>query len=99
MAWQPGRQAGTEVKRLYSQPGYSDTMAIERWPRGFDGGERAYPLGAELLVTDGSFGDERGRYASGTWIRLPEGSSHSPRTNSGCTLYIKEGGHAYLAAG
>jgi hypothetical protein len=53
-------------------------------------------LGAELLVLDGSFEDEHGRYGALTWLRLPCGFRHSPRTTTGCELYIKEGGFPYL---
>jgi len=52
----------------------------------------------ELFVLEGSFADEGGRFARGTWLRLPPGSAHSPVAEQGCVLYIKEGGFAYLNA-
>ncbi|HUF74520.1 MAG TPA: cupin domain-containing protein [Gammaproteobacteria bacterium] len=99
MASQAGERAGVEVKPLYSQPGYSDTMALERWRPGLEWGERAHPAGAEFFVVEGGFGDEFGDYEAGTWLRLPGGARHSPRTAAGCTLYVKQGGHRYLLAG
>lgn len=95
LAWQPGDIPGTEIKPLYSQNGYSDTMALERWPPGF-GCVRDYAGGVEVFVLDGAFRDEAGNYEAGTWIRLPEGASHSARTAGGCTVYIKQGGLRYL---
>jgi hypothetical protein len=32
-------------------------------------------------------------------VRLPRGASHTPSTDEGCVLYIKEGGFEYLRAG
>ena len=27
----------------------------------------------------------------GSWLRLPPGSSHGPRSETGCLLYVKQG--------
>jgi len=96
LPWEPGALDGIETKLLYSQPGYSDTMSLERWRSGFACQRREYAGGAEIFVLDGAFSDAAGTYGAGTWIRLPLGAGHSPRTDSGCTLYLKQGGHAYL---
>ncbi len=45
--------------------------------------------GEEILVLDGVFSDEHGDYGPGTYLRNPPGSSHSPRSQSGCTLFVK----------
>jgi anti-sigma factor ChrR (cupin superfamily) len=55
-----------------------------------------YAGGAELLLLEGAFEDETGSFAAGTWLRLPVGAAHTPSTRSGCVLYVKEGGLAYL---
>lgn len=96
MPWRPTNTPGVEVKPLYSQAGYEDTMTLERWSAGTATGRREYPQGAEILVLEGSLEDERGRFTAGTWIRIPAGSTHSPASASGCTFYIKRGGMAYL---
>jgi anti-sigma factor ChrR (cupin superfamily) len=46
----------------------------------------------------GAFEDEAGAYAEGSWLRMPEGGSHAPRSSEGCTLYVKTGGLAGLAS-
>jgi anti-sigma factor ChrR (cupin superfamily) len=99
IAWRRSGLAGTEVRPLYSQPGFADSMRIERWAPGANLGRRAYSAGAELFVLRGAFDDEGGRFAERAWLRLPPGAAHSPTTHEGCELYIKEGGFAYLAAG
>jgi len=98
MPWQPLR-AGAAVRRLYSQDGFTDSVRLERWEPGAQQGRIGYPSGAELFVLGGSFADAKGAFARGTWLRLPPGTSHSPSTEQGCVLYIKEGGFAYLRAG
>jgi anti-sigma factor ChrR (cupin superfamily) len=90
---------GRELKRLYSQPGYEDSMRLERWPSGSIIDEREFPRGAELFVLRGTFEDENGTYDAHTWLRLPPQSRHRPSTADGCALYIKEGGFAYLRSG
>jgi anti-sigma factor ChrR (cupin superfamily) len=95
VSWEPAG-GGREHKFLYAQPGYQDTTRLERWPADSALRELAYPRGAELLLLDGSFEDEHGRYDALTWLRLPRHFTHRPTTTERCELYIKEGGFAYL---
>lgn len=92
-------EAGRQIKRLYSQEGFTDRTDLERWKADARLGERTYPRGAELLVLEGSFEDEHGRYGAHTWLRLPSEFRHTPKTTEGCELYIKEGGFTYLLPG
>jgi anti-sigma factor ChrR (cupin superfamily) len=98
-AWQPTQRAGVATQPLYSQPGFADSMRLERWAPGAQIGRVEYADGAELFVLEGSFADEGGTFAQGAWLRLPRGAVHSPSTAEACTVYIKEGGFAYLRAG
>lgn len=93
--WQPG-STGISSKLLYEQRGFEDSARLERWVPGCEAGERRYERGAELLVLDGELADAEGNYTPGTWLRFPVSGQHRARSVSGCTLYIKEGGHAYL---
>lgn len=95
LAWKPTGQPGVTVKHLYEQPGYADRMRLECWATGATV-TNLYPEGAELFLIDGRFDDDLDAYMAGTWIRLPNGSSHTARTIDECTLYIKEGGFTYL---
>ncbi len=97
--WQATERRGVEVRPLYSQRGFADTMRLERWAPGADPGQRRYPGGAELFVVRGVFADERGQLGERAWLRLPPGAAHAPATRDGCVLYVKESGFAYLAAG
>jgi hypothetical protein len=81
------------VKPLYSQAGYTDSMRLERWSAGFGPERRDYPNGAECFVIAGEFRDDTGRFAAGSWLRLPPGDSQRVQTDAGCMLYLKTGGH------
>jgi anti-sigma factor ChrR (cupin superfamily) len=48
-----------------------------------------HELGEEFLALDGVFQDELGQYPAGTYVKNPAGSSHSPFTETGCTLFVK----------
>jgi anti-sigma factor ChrR (cupin superfamily) len=97
--WQRAGAEGIEIKPLYSQSGYTDSMALERWPAGVTLRERSYAEGAEIYVLADSFHDQTGDHGEGTWMRFPVGATHSVRTADGCTVYIKQGGNRYLNCG
>ena len=40
-------------------------------------------------MLDGVFSDESGDYPTGTYVRNPVGSSHTPATAPGCTIFVK----------
>ena len=48
-----------------------------------------HDLGEEFFVLDGVFQDEFGQYPAGTYVKNPTGSSHTPFTETGCTLFVK----------
>ena len=46
--------------------------------------------GEEFMVLAGVFGDEHGDYPSGTYVRNPIGTAHTPRVGAeGATLFVK----------
>lgn len=90
--WQPTNLTGIEVKPLYAQQAFADTLRMERWAPGVQPGRLEYPLGVEIFVLSGSFADEGGKLVAGCWLRLPVGSSHCPVSPEGCELYIREAG-------
>ena len=94
--WMETPTPGVMRKPLYEQPGFTDTVTLERWSAGADLAPTSYEQGAELFVLDGAFADEEGVYGRGCWLRMPAGSRHRPRTASGCTLYVKRSGLPYL---
>lgn len=74
-------RVGGEVARATSIVRYA---ANSRFPAHQHGG------GEEILVLDGEFGDEHGRYPAGYYLRNPIGTGHSPRIGAdGATLFVK----------
>jgi len=96
LPWAASATPGVNLKTLYRQPGFSDVTHLERWAPGADRGATSYEQGAEFFVLDGEFADEAGAYSEGFWLRLPAGCAHHPRSERGCTLYVKHAGLPYL---
>jgi anti-sigma factor ChrR (cupin superfamily) len=96
LPWTASATPGANLKTLYRQPGFSDVTRLERWAPGADLGAVSYEQGAEFFVLEGGFADEAGTYSEGFWLRLPAGYVQHPRSERGCTLYIKRAGLPYL---
>jgi anti-sigma factor ChrR (cupin superfamily) len=94
--WRDAPAPGVAFKLLYEQAGFSDVVRLERWAPRAQLGVQTYPQGVEFFVLAGEFADEHGTYSSGCWLRLPAGAGHRPRSDTGCTLYVKRGGLPYL---
>lgn len=74
-------RVGEEVARATSIVRYAPDS---RFPAHEHGG------GEEILVLDGEFGDEHGRYPAGYYLRNPIGTGHSPRIGGeGATIFVK----------
>lgn len=99
LTWQATGTPGVETKLLYAQAGFEDTTRLERWARATTRPAEVLAGGAEIFVLDGSFVESGEAFGTGCWLRLPRNSPFAPSTSDGCTVYIKEGGLAYLEAG
>jgi hypothetical protein len=71
---------GEEVARATS---------IVRYAPGSKFSAHVHGGGEEFLVLDGVFQDEHGDYGTGTYVRNPPHSSHTPRSDQGCTIFVK----------
>jgi anti-sigma factor ChrR (cupin superfamily) len=65
--------------------------ALVRWAPGTVFQPHAHFGGEEILVLEGVFEDEFGRYPSGTWMRSPHGSRHRPFSRGGALIWVKVG--------
>jgi anti-sigma factor ChrR (cupin superfamily) len=88
-AWTPGLVEGLSVMPLHSFG--TENVALVRWQPGTQFTRHGHLGGEEILVLDGVFEDEHGRYPKGTWLRCPSGSVHTPFSTEGCTIYVKTG--------
>jgi len=71
---------GEEVARATS---------IVRYAAGSQFARHEHAKGEEFLVLDGVFSDEHGDYPTGTYVRNPPGSGHSPFSTDGCRIIVK----------
>jgi anti-sigma factor ChrR (cupin superfamily) len=63
--------------------------SIVRYQPGSAFSRHAHPGGEEIFVLDGVFSDETGDYPAGWYLRNPPGSSHSPSSRDGATIFVK----------
>jgi anti-sigma factor ChrR (cupin superfamily) len=73
-------RVGGEVARATS---------IVRFKPGSHFPEHAHGGGEEFIVLDGIFSDEHGDFGPGYYMRNPVGTSHTPFTEEGCTIFVK----------
>ena len=62
---------------------------IVRFAPGSRFAEHSHGGGEEFLVLEGVFSDETGDFPTGTYVRNPIGTAHSPHTDPGCTIFVK----------
>lgn len=90
LAWQPSPLPGVERRMLDRVGGeVARATSIVRYARGTSFSAHAHERGEEFLVLDGVFQDEHGDYPTGTYVRNPPGSHHTPRSAVGCTIFVK----------
>jgi anti-sigma factor ChrR (cupin superfamily) len=73
-------RVGEEVARATS---------IVRYAPGGTFSAHTHGGGEEYLVLDGVFSDEHGDFGKGMYVRNPPGSSQTPSSKDGCTIFVK----------
>lgn len=71
---------GDEVARATS---------IVRYAPGSAFSEHKHTGGEEFIVLEGVFQDEHGDFPAGTYVRNPPTTAHTPRSDEGCTIFVK----------
>ena len=89
-AWRPGVVEGLQVMPLHEHEG--EHVALVRWAPHTQFSLHSHRGGEEILVLEGVFHDEYDQYPTGTWIRSPHLSHHTPFTKKeGALIYVKIG--------
>ena len=90
LPWTPSPQKGVE-RRLLDRVGgeVARATSLVRYAPDSVFPAHNHARGEEFFVLDGVFSDEHGDYPVGTYVRNPPGSSHSPRTDAGCIIFVK----------
>ena len=88
--WVASPQTGVE-RRMLDRIGaeVAQATSIVRYQPGSKFELHQHELGEEILVLEGAFSDENGDYPTGTYLMNPPGSSHAPRSDDGCVLFVK----------
>lgn len=90
MQWQESPANGVWRKPLArAEKERGHATSVVKYDAGSQFSEHAHPKGEEIFVIDGVFSDQTGDYPAGTYIRNPEGFSHSPFSKDGCVLFVK----------
>lgn len=90
MPWSPGLIPGLSVMSLHRHT--SEQVALVRWAANTTFNLHTHFGGEEIFVVEGTFYDENGEYPTGSWIRSPHLSQHTPYTmDDGALIYVKVG--------
>lgn len=88
--WVPSPAGGVErmmLDRIGDEVARATT--IVRFAPGSNFDAHTHGGGEEFFVLDGVFSDETGDFPAGSYVRNPIGTSHTPRTEHGCTIFVK----------
>lgn len=88
--WVATRSKGVELLRFEHINEVKDVAtSLMRFAPGSYCPTHVHGGGEEYLVLEGTFQDEAGDYPTGSYVRQPPGSRHTPRTDEGCLLFMK----------
>lgn len=90
MVWAPSPMPGVD-RRMLDRVGdeVARATSIVRYAEGSAFPEHTHGGGEEFIVLEGVFQDEHGDYPAGTYVRNPVGTHHIPRSDPGCTIFVK----------
>jgi len=90
IAWKASPMAGVD-RRMLDRIGdeVARATSIVRYAKGSAFPEHTHGGGEEFIVLEGVFQDEHGDYPAGTYVRNPVGTHHIPRSEPGCTIFVK----------
>jgi anti-sigma factor ChrR (cupin superfamily) len=86
--WLPG-QGDLQVIPLHEFEG--EHVALVKWPSGEHFHPHTHFGGEEIYVISGEFKDEHGSYPTGTWLRNPNMSEHTPFVEEETIIWVKIG--------
>jgi anti-sigma factor ChrR (cupin superfamily) len=88
--WYQGLVHGLTVLPLHERG--AERVALVRWGPSTRFRRHRHLGGEEILVLEGVFQDEHGKYPKGSWLRNPHLSEHNPFTGpDGALIFVKTG--------
>ncbi|MBE7638289.1 cupin [Sneathiella sp. P13V-1] len=90
LPWIPSPMKGVDRRMLDRIGGeVARATTIVRYAVGSAFSSHTHIGGEEFIVLEGVFQDEHGDYPAGTYVRNPIGTAHTPRSDDGCTIFVK----------
>ena len=88
--WIPSPMPGVD-RRMLDRIGdeVARATSIVRYAPGSKFSAHTHTGGEEFIVLEGVFQDEHGDYPTGTYVRNPPTTSHTPGSDEGCTIFVK----------
>lgn len=88
--WQESPMAGVH-RRMLDRIGdeVARATSIVRYAPGSRFSPHIHTGGEEFIVLEGVFQDEHGDFPAGSYIRNPPETRHTPRSEPGCTIFVK----------
>ncbi len=88
--WQPSPMKGVQRRMLDRVGGeVARATSIVSYDPKSHFSAHVHSGGEEFIVLDGVFQDEHGDYPAGSYVRNPPQSSHTPRSEEGCVIFVK----------
>ena len=88
--WVASPMAGVDRRMLDRIGGeVARATSIVRYAPGSKFSAHTHTGGEEFLVLEGIFQDEHGDFPTGTYVRNPPTTSHTPGSDEGCTIFVK----------
>ena len=88
--WEDSEMGGVERRRLDRVDTENERVTtIVRYAPGSHFSPHVHTGGEEFIVLDGVFEDDYGDWPVGSYVRNPPGSSHTPGSKPGCTIFVK----------
>lgn len=88
--WQPSPMPGVHRRMLDRIGGeVARATTIVRYAAGSHFSEHTHTGGEEFVVLEGVFSDEHGDFPTGSYVRNPPTSAHTPHSDDGCTIFVK----------
>jgi quercetin dioxygenase-like cupin family protein len=88
--WVPSPARGVDRRMLFRVGDErARATSIVRYAPGSRFSRHEHPGGEEFFVLEGTFQDETGDFPAGAYVRNPPGTGHAPRSEPGCTIFVK----------
>ena len=90
LLWEKSPMGGVERRKLerqFAETGHT-TSIVRYAPKSYFSAH-THSGGEEFYVLEGVFSDDTGNFPRGAYVRNPSGSTHTPYSDEGCTIFVK----------